>query len=159
MSISTGLLAIAALLAANAFFVAAEFSLVAVDRARMEAAAADGDAGARRVVALLRRLTVHLSGAQFGITLSALMLGFVAEPTVARILTGETHPPGPSVLVAILLASTSTILSSPTSSSDITSLLYDTDTDVVGEEEGQEEDEGDGHPAHHRPRPHHSGWR
>ena len=75
MSISTGLLAIAALLAANAFFVAAEFSLVAVDRARMEAAAADGDAGARRVVALLRRLTVHLSGAQFGITLSALMLG------------------------------------------------------------------------------------
>ena len=104
MSTSTGLLAIVALLAANAFFVAAEFSLVAVDRARMEAAADAGDARARRVVALLRRLTIHLSGAQFGITLSALMLGFVAEPTVARILTGDTHPTGPSVLIAILLA-------------------------------------------------------
>ena len=46
-------------------------------------------------------------------------------------------------MVAILLASTSTILSSPTSPTDITSLLYDTDTDVVGEEDGQEEDEED----------------
>jgi len=104
MSTSTGLLAIVALLAANAFFVMAEFSLVAVDRVGMEAAADNGDAGARRVVALLRRLTVHLSGAQFGITLSALMLGFVAEPTVARILTGDSHPTGPSVVGAILLA-------------------------------------------------------
>ena len=94
----------AALLIANAFFVAAEFSLVAVDRARIEAAAAEGDPGARRVLALLRRLTAHLSGAQFGITLSALLLGFVAEPTVARILTGDDHPTGPSVVLAILVA-------------------------------------------------------
>ena len=113
MSTSTGLLAIVALLAANAFFVAAEFSLVAVDRARMEAAVDDGDAGARRVVALLRRLPVPLSGAQFGITLSALMLGFVAEPTVARILTGDTHPTGPSVLLAILLAASACGLKRP----------------------------------------------
>ena len=104
MSTSTGLLAIVGLLAANAFFVAAEFGLVAVDRARIEAAAAEGDAGARRIGTLLGRLTVHLSGAQFGITVSALMLGFVAEPTVARILTGDSHPTGPSVVVAILVA-------------------------------------------------------
>ena len=104
MSTSTGLMAIAALLIINAFFVVAEFSLVAVDRARIEAAATDGDPGARRVRALLQRLTSHLSGAQFGITLSALLLGFVAEPTVARILTGDDHPTGPSVVVAILVA-------------------------------------------------------
>jgi len=104
MSTSTGLMAIAALLIINAFFVAAEFSLVAVDRARIEAAATDGDPGARRVRALLHRLTSHLSGAQFGITLSALLLGFVAEPTVARILTGDDHPTGASVVVAILVA-------------------------------------------------------
>lgn len=99
-----GLMAVVGLLAVNAFFVAAEFSLVAVDRARIEAAAEDGDLGARRVGALLQRLTGHLSGAQFGITLSALLLGFVAEPTVARILTGDSHPTGPSVVVAIIVA-------------------------------------------------------
>ena len=99
-----GLMAVVGLLAINAFFVAAEFSLVAVDRARIEAAAEEGDLGARRVGALLQRLTTHLSGAQFGITLSALLLGFVAEPTVARILTGESHPTGSSVVVAIVVA-------------------------------------------------------
>ena len=104
MSTPTGLMVIAALLAINAFFVAAEFSLVAVDQARITAAAEAGDPGARRVQGLLRRLTAHLSGAQFGITLSALLLGFVAEPTVARILTGDSHPTGPSVVVAIIVA-------------------------------------------------------
>ncbi len=104
MSILLGLVAVAVLLAVNAFFVAAEFSLVAVDRPRIEAAANGPDPQARRVRSLLRHLTLHLSGAQFGITLSALLLGFVAEPTVARILTGEAHPTGVSVTVAIALA-------------------------------------------------------
>ena len=104
MSILLGLLAVAMLLAVNAFFVAAEFSLVAVDRPRIEAAANGPDPQARRVRSLLRHLTLHLSGAQFGITLSALLLGFVAEPTVARILTGEAHLTGVSVTVAIALA-------------------------------------------------------
>jgi CBS domain containing-hemolysin-like protein len=87
----------------NAFFVAAEFSLVAVDRARVEAAA-ETDPGARRVRSLTRRLTSHLSGAQFGITVSALLLGFVAEPTAARIITGGDHPTGVSVGLAIAAA-------------------------------------------------------
>jgi len=104
MSILLGLVAVAVLLAVNAFFVAAEFSLVAVDRPRIEAAAKGADPQARRVQSLLGHLTLHLSGAQFGITLSALLLGFVAEPTVARILTGEAHLTGVSVTVAIALA-------------------------------------------------------
>ncbi|MEE3205494.1 MAG: CNNM domain-containing protein, partial [Actinomycetota bacterium] len=103
MSILLGLVAVAVLLAVNAFFVAAEFSLVAVDRPRIEAAAKGADPQARRVQSLLGHLTLHLSGAQFGITLSALLLGFVAEPTVARILTGEAHLTGVSVTVAIAL--------------------------------------------------------
>ncbi|MBT3247222.1 MAG: HlyC/CorC family transporter, partial [Actinobacteria bacterium] len=53
---------------------------------------------------LLTRLTTHLSGAQFGITSSALMLGFVAEPTVARLLTGEDRSTGLSVVLAVVLA-------------------------------------------------------
>jgi len=104
MSTSMGVLAVAALLMANAFFVAAEFSLVAVDRAVVEAATNAGSAPDRRVLRLLTRLTTHLSGAQFGITSSALMLGFVAEPTVARLLTGEDRSTGLSVALAVTVA-------------------------------------------------------
>ena len=104
MSIWSGLLAIGVLLGANAFFVAAEFSLVAVDRARIDAASISGNARARRVGRLQESLTRHLSGAQFGITISALLLGFVAEPIVARLLTGEPHATGLSVVLAIGIA-------------------------------------------------------
>ena len=104
MSIWSGLLAIGALLGANAFFVAAEFSLVAVDRARIDASSSSVDGRARRVGRLQESLTRHLSGAQFGITISALLLGFVAEPIVARLLTGETHATGLSVVLAIGIA-------------------------------------------------------
>ena len=104
MSIWSGLVAIGVLLVANAFFVAAEFSLVAVERARIDAASAAGERPARRVRRLQESLTRHLSGAQFGITLAALLLGFVAEPTVARILSGDAHATGASVALAIGMA-------------------------------------------------------
>ena len=104
MSIWSGLVAIGVLLVANAFFVAAEFSLVAVERARIDAASEAGERPARRVRRLQESLTRHLSGAQFGITLAALLLGFVAEPTVARILSGDAHATGASVALAIGMA-------------------------------------------------------
>ena len=104
MSILSGLVAIGVLLVANAFFVAAEFSLVAVERARIDAASEAGERPARRVRRLQESLTRHLSGAQFGITLAALLLGFVAEPTVARILSGDAHATGASVALAIGMA-------------------------------------------------------
>ena len=100
----SGLVAIGVLLVANAFFVAAEFSLVAVERARIDAASEAGERPARRVRRLQESLTRHLSGAQFGITLAALLLGFVAEPTVARILSGDAHATGASVALAIGMA-------------------------------------------------------
>tara|TARA_B100000953_G_scaffold64638_1_gene51724 strand:+ start:1939 stop:3228 length:1290 start_codon:yes stop_codon:yes gene_type:complete len=105
MSIWSGLFIAAALLLLNAFFVAAEFSLVAVNRASVEAEAESGSLRASRVRKLLENLTVYLSGAQFGITVSALLLGFVAEPTVAKILTGETNHSGLSVFLAVVFAS------------------------------------------------------
>ena len=104
MSIWSGLVAIGVLLVVNAFFVAAEFSLVAVERARIDAASEAGERSARRVRRLQESLTRHLSGAQFGITLAALLLGFVAEPTVARILSGDAHATGASVALAIGMA-------------------------------------------------------
>ncbi|MCH2443000.1 MAG: hemolysin family protein [Acidimicrobiales bacterium] len=104
MSIWSGLVAIGVLLVVNAFFVAAEFSLVAVERARIDAASEAGEKSARRVRRLQESLTRHLSGAQFGITLAALLLGFVAEPTVARILSGDAQATGASIALAIGLA-------------------------------------------------------
>ncbi|HIG24496.1 MAG TPA: HlyC/CorC family transporter [Acidimicrobiia bacterium] len=99
-----GLLIMALLLAVNAAFVAAEFSLIALDRAAIEAQAANGSRLHRRLLRSLTHLTETMSGFQFGITVSALLLGFVAEPTVARLLTGQDHPTGLSVVMAIAVA-------------------------------------------------------
>ena len=79
------LLVFVALTAGNAFFVAAEFSLVTVDRAAIDSAAQAGDTTARTVRAALRQLTFQLSGAQFGITITVLLTGYFAEPALARL--------------------------------------------------------------------------
>jgi CBS domain containing-hemolysin-like protein len=68
--------------------VAVEFALVAVDRGAIDREAAEGDRRAAIVSRALSRLSFHLSGVQLGITITSLVLGFVAEPTVARALRG-----------------------------------------------------------------------
>lgn len=70
----------------------AEFALVAVDRQRIEVLAEAGDRRAGRALALLRRLSFNLSGCQLGITVSSLVLGFIAEPTIARLLEPALAP-------------------------------------------------------------------
>jgi CBS domain containing-hemolysin-like protein len=80
------LVAFVLLTAANAFFVAAEFSLVTVDRASIEQSAQSGDRAARTVRTLLREPSFQLSGAQLGITLAALLTGYLAEPALSRLL-------------------------------------------------------------------------
>jgi CBS domain containing-hemolysin-like protein len=81
------LLAVALLLiAACGVFVAAEFSFVTVDRSRVEHLAAEGDTGARGVLAALRSLSTQLSGAQVGITVTNLAIGFLAEPAIADLI-------------------------------------------------------------------------
>jgi CBS domain containing-hemolysin-like protein len=90
--------------------VAAEFALVAVDRDRVEALAAGSGRDARRArraAAALARLSFNLSGAQLGITITSLVLGFVAEPTIARALEaplGVVVPDGARGVVSIVLA-------------------------------------------------------
>lgn len=74
------------LIAGNAFFVAAEFALVAVDRSRIERMADEGNRRARVVLNALHHLSFELSGAQLGITVSSLLLGFIAEPTIGEAL-------------------------------------------------------------------------
>ena len=82
------LLAFVLLTAANSFFVAAEFSLVTVDRSTIEQQAQAGDKTARTLRRLLRELSFQLSGAQLGITLAALLTGYLAEPALSRLF----HP-------------------------------------------------------------------
>jgi CBS domain containing-hemolysin-like protein len=81
-----GLLAVAALILATGLFVAAEFAFVAARRGRLEDAASTGDAKAARAVEVHKRLSFMLSGAQLGITVTTLVVGFIAKPTLGRAL-------------------------------------------------------------------------
>ena len=74
-----------ALVAACGVFVAAEFSFVTVDRASVDRAARD-DRRARGVQAALRELSTQLSGAQVGITVTNLAIGYLAEPAIAQLV-------------------------------------------------------------------------
>ena len=82
------------LIAACGVFVAAEFSFVTVDRAGVDAAAATGDAGALGLQAALRSLSTQLSGAQVGITVTNLAVGFLAEPAIAGLIDGPLERAG-----------------------------------------------------------------
>jgi CBS domain containing-hemolysin-like protein len=75
------------LLVINAFFVAAEFALVASKRYRLEQAAATGTRAARAALAGNRELSLMLAGAQLGITVCTLGLGALAEPAIERLLS------------------------------------------------------------------------
>jgi CBS domain containing-hemolysin-like protein len=82
------LLAAFALVLACGVFVAAEFAFLSVNRTTIEQAARSGDGGARGVLAALQSLTTQLSGAQVGITLTNLAIGFLAEPAISDLLDG-----------------------------------------------------------------------
>ncbi|MFZ0161507.1 MAG: hemolysin family protein [Kineosporiaceae bacterium] len=72
----------------TALFVAAEFSLVSLDRPTVERAVAAGDTRAVGVLAAVRSLSTQLSGAQVGITLTTLVVGYLVEPSLATLLSG-----------------------------------------------------------------------
>ncbi len=83
------LLLVLVLVLANAFFVAAEFALVAVRRSRIEELALRGDRMAQRVRKAQENLDRSISGTQLGITLASLGLGWIGEPVVARLIEGS----------------------------------------------------------------------
>ncbi len=101
------------LIAANAVFVAAEFSFVTVNRDRLAQAADAGDRASARVAHAVRRLSFRLSGAQLGITASSLLVGYLAEPAIARLLApllqwlpglGDVGTTTVALLLALVLA-------------------------------------------------------
>jgi len=107
-----GLLAIVILIAANGYFVAAEFAFVASRRSRFTEAADEGDRRSKRAVEVHRRLSFMLSGAQLGITVTSLVLGFLAQPVIADLLeplldavgVPDSAQFGIAVLIAFVLA-------------------------------------------------------
>ena len=79
-------LAVFALVAANGFFVAAEFSLVAVRRSRVAELAAAGRINARPLLRAIDNLDANLAATQLGITISSLALGWIGEPALAHLI-------------------------------------------------------------------------
>ena len=98
------------LVMANAFFVASEFSLLSLDRSQLETL--KSRRRARLIGNMLDdKLTFYLSSAQFGITLSAVLLGYVIEPLLARLfepllepIVGEGAVHGVAIVVSLAVA-------------------------------------------------------
>src|SRR3954467_6512175 len=90
------------------YFVAQEFAFMAVDRAGLAARAEAGDAAARRALDVTRRTSFLLSGAQLGITVTGLLVGYVAEPLIGEslgaLLGGIGIPPAVGVGTGAVLA-------------------------------------------------------
>jgi CBS domain containing-hemolysin-like protein len=82
------------LVIAAGVFVAAEFSFVTVDRSKVAQAADEGDTRAAGVLKALRSLSTQLSGAQVGITITNLAIGFLAEPAIADLISGPLRSLG-----------------------------------------------------------------
>ncbi len=86
MSPGVALVVVLLLIAANGLFVAAEFGLVAVSRGALEERAEAGDRPAQLALELTHHLTFVLSAAQFGITATSLLVGFLAEDAIGGLL-------------------------------------------------------------------------
>ncbi|MFE7513306.1 hemolysin family protein [Streptomyces sp. NPDC057540] len=86
MNAALGLLAVLVLTAGTGYFVAQEFAYVAADRLALAREAEAGDKRAARALTVLERLSFMLSGAQLGITVTGLVVGFLAEPSVSALL-------------------------------------------------------------------------
>ena len=103
-----GIVVTLAIIAANGYFVAQEFAFMSVDRNRLGAQAAAGDAAAARALAVTKRTSFMLSGAQLGITVTGLLVGFVAEPligeSIGALLGGVGIPVAVGVTVGTVFA-------------------------------------------------------
>ncbi|GGT42460.1 hemolysin family protein [Streptomyces purpureus] len=99
------LLAVALLLSlACGAFVAAEFSLTTVERGELERAVERGERGAAGALKAVRSLTFQLSGAQLGITVTNLVVGMLAESSIAKLIRGPVEAVGLSPSVASSVA-------------------------------------------------------
>ncbi len=103
-----GILAVVVLIAANGYFVAAEFAFVAARRSKFVERAEQGDRRSIRAVQVHQRLSFMLSGAQLGITVTSLVVGFIAQPTIGTaiepVLGALGVPEGAQFGIALTIA-------------------------------------------------------
>ncbi|WP_243837546.1 hemolysin family protein [Cumulibacter soli] len=103
-----GLLVVLIITALTGFFVAQEFAYMAVDRSRLRSRASEGNAAATRALQVTSRTSFMLSGAQLGITVTALLVGYVAEPLIGaslgEALGGIGIPSGVSIAIGAAFA-------------------------------------------------------
>jgi len=86
MTVATSsIIAVLGLVAINGFFVAAEFSLVAARRSRLDEMIAKGDRGAKVVQNALKEIDRYIAATQLGITIASLALGWIGEPVLAHL--------------------------------------------------------------------------
>lgn len=108
LALLLGIVVVAAITAATGYFVAQEFAYMAVDRATLRARAAAGDAAAERTLQVTKRTSFMLSGAQLGITVTGLVVGYVAEPligeSVGTLLGGIAVPTGVGIAIGTVIA-------------------------------------------------------
>ncbi|GII04803.1 hemolysin family protein [Planobispora takensis] len=110
MNTAFGLLAVLLLTLATGYFVAQEFAFVAADRGVLREQADAGDDAAQRALKVTGRLSFMLSGAQLGITVTALLVGFIAEPAIASVVRPWLEAAGvpsaavPGIAVALAVA-------------------------------------------------------
>ncbi|BCJ57818.1 hypothetical protein Jiend_12400 [Micromonospora endophytica] len=104
MLIFVGLSLIIVLTVATGYFVAQEFGYVAVDRGKLKQLATEGDQAAARALEVSGRLSFMLSGAQLGITVTTLLVGYVAEPYLGAGLAELLGVAGVSTAVSLPLS-------------------------------------------------------
>jgi CBS domain containing-hemolysin-like protein len=106
--IGLGIVVVLVITAFTGYFVAQEFAYMAVDRSRLKARAQAGDAAARRAQSITRRTSFMLSGAQLGITVTGLLVGYVAEPLIGAgvgdLLGGAGIPTALGIAIGAVLA-------------------------------------------------------
>ncbi|SNU01577.1 Hemolysin, contains CBS domains [Ruaniaceae bacterium KH17] len=105
------------LTAGTAVFVAAEFSLVALDPSAVEKRVAEGDRGAEPVHRSLKTLSTQLSGAQIGITLTTILLGYTMQGALANVFSpllgrvaGETTAAALAVALSVIIVNAFSML-------------------------------------------------
>ncbi|KQY21175.1 hypothetical protein ASD16_17715 [Cellulomonas sp. Root485] len=96
MSSTVALVLGALLLAANAFFVGAEFAIISARRSAIEPLARGGDRRAKTVLWAMENVSLMLACAQLGITVCSTSLGVVAEPAIAHLIEAPLHALGVS---------------------------------------------------------------
>lgn len=106
--IALGVVVVLFITALTGYFVAQEFAYMAVDRSRLKARAESGDVASQRALAVTKRTSFMLSGAQLGITVTGLLVGYVAEPLIGEsfgvLLGGASVPTGIGIAIGAVAA-------------------------------------------------------